>query len=206
MPRRLIILRHGESTHNAEARWQGQTDPPLSEVGRAQARAAAQALAAMHPVRVVASDLVRAAETGRAVADAAGVALELEPAFREIDVGSWAGRTHDEVRRAHSHVLERIAAGEDLPRGGAETVADVRARVRPTLQQHLDAVQPGGCVVVAAHGMSGWVMAVDLIGEDTAAPNPARGHLCNAHWIDLEDDGSGWRVRAWNVGAEPGSR
>ena len=61
MPTRVLLVRHGQSEWNAVGRWQGQADPPLSDVGRQQARSAAKALGALEAV--FASDLQRAAET-----------------------------------------------------------------------------------------------------------------------------------------------
>jgi len=58
--RRLVLLRHGRTAWNAERRYQGQEDPPLDEVGQAQAWGAAALVAAMHPDLVVSSDLRRA--------------------------------------------------------------------------------------------------------------------------------------------------
>ena len=58
--RRVVVLRHGETDHNAARIWQGHLDTPLSERGLAQARAAGPAVATLHPSRIVSSDLRRA--------------------------------------------------------------------------------------------------------------------------------------------------
>lgn len=65
---RILLLRHGQSTWNAESRWQGWADAPLSEEGLAQAREMGELLAAGGPqfTRVVSSDLARSADTARA--------------------------------------------------------------------------------------------------------------------------------------------
>src|SRR5512141_227894 len=67
---RLLLLRHGESTWNAEHRWQGWLDPPLSPKGEAQAAARARTLAhEMFAPRVIyTSDLERAARTAEIIA------------------------------------------------------------------------------------------------------------------------------------------
>lgn len=201
MPRRVIVLRHGQSTHNAEGRWQGQTDPHLSALGREQVAAAARVLAAAGVTRVVASDLSRAAETGRAVAAAAGVPIEYEPAFREIDVGTWAGRLGTDVLAEDAELIARIHAGEDLPRGGGERVSDVHRRAAPALRRHLRGLGPGETLVIAAHGMVGGVLVASLLGEDPVSGGIARDVLRNAHWAELADDGDGWGEVAWDQGA-----
>src|SRR3954451_17636073 len=62
-PDRLILVRHGESTWNAEERLQGQLDPPLSDRGRDQARALAGMVDGVPAERIVCSDLGRARQT-----------------------------------------------------------------------------------------------------------------------------------------------
>src|SRR3954470_3978960 len=86
---RLFLVRHGESTYNAEGRLQGQADPPLTPRGRAEAAALAQALDGIAPGRVIASDLGRARETAALLGHPEA---PTDPRLREIDVGEWAGR------------------------------------------------------------------------------------------------------------------
>src|ERR1700680_1413671 len=74
---RLLLVRHGESTWNADGRWQGQADPPLTERGRLQASLAAQALGSIDAI--ASSDLERAAETASIIA----ARLGLEPVLSE---------------------------------------------------------------------------------------------------------------------------
>ncbi|MCB0882510.1 MAG: histidine phosphatase family protein [Thermoleophilia bacterium] len=204
MPRRIVVLRHGESVHNAARLWQGQADSDLSETGVAQARASARALALVGVTRVVASDLRRAAETGRAVADAAGVTLELDAAFREISVGLWEGRAHDEVQREDAGLWARLQAYEDVRWGHTgERPSDVLARVGVAGAQLAEELDDGQCAVVATHGLAGPQLAASLLGEDPIALIRERGGLGNARWITLEDAGDGWRLVEWNAGPDP---
>ena len=69
---RMLLIRHGQSTWNAAGRWQGQADPPLSDLGRLQAKLAAAAVPDAIggvPTAIWASTLQRAAETARIIAD-----------------------------------------------------------------------------------------------------------------------------------------
>jgi probable phosphoglycerate mutase len=86
---RILLVRHGQSTHNAQARLQGQADPPLSDAGRAEAELLKAALPAFAPDRVVTSDLQRAAQTAELLGYPTA---RKDPRLREIDVGAWAGR------------------------------------------------------------------------------------------------------------------
>jgi broad specificity phosphatase PhoE len=96
MPERLLIVRHGESTWNAEERLQGQLDPPLSDQGREQAAELGRAvdLSGFPSERILCSDLSRARETAELLGVRPG---RYEPRWREIDIGEWGGRTAAEV-------------------------------------------------------------------------------------------------------------
>lgn len=130
MPDRFLLLRHGQSTWNAEGRWQGTADPPLSELGEAQAAEAADRLAAAGLSSVVASDLTRAMRTAEILAerlDLGGVLVE--PSLREFDVGDWCGLTRAEIGARWPVELERWNLGqlESIP--GGETRAHFRQRI-----------------------------------------------------------------------------
>jgi len=96
----LTLLRHAESTGNAENRLQGQSDYPLSEKGRAQA----QALAARWQAEqvsfdtAIASPLLRASETAEIVAAALQIPLEFDPLWMERHNGKMSGLLQNEAR------------------------------------------------------------------------------------------------------------
>ena len=106
MTRTLILVRHGETDWNAEGRWQGQRDVPLSETGRAQARLLAVRLERLWasgqlpgpPQRLWTSDLSRAQETAQLLT--LGLPLDVDPRLRERSFGSWEGKTSAEVGHA----------------------------------------------------------------------------------------------------------
>lgn len=97
----FTFLRHGESVGNAQSRWQGQSDYPLTERGRAQARALAERWQA-EEIKfdlVIASPLTRAKETAEIVAAALNVQVELDPIWLERNIGEMEGLTVEEVRQ-----------------------------------------------------------------------------------------------------------
>lgn len=101
----ITLLRHGESVGNAEARWQGQADFPLTDTGRAQARALAERWK-KEEVKfdlVISSPLARARETAEIIAQALGSNIEFDPLWLERDNGDFAGLTAYEVRQNFSH-------------------------------------------------------------------------------------------------------
>ena len=97
----FVFLRHGESTGNAESRWQGQSDYPLTERGRAQATALAnrwRAEGAQFDL-AASSTLVRARETAEIITSALNVPLELDEIWVERDIGEMEGLTSSEVQQ-----------------------------------------------------------------------------------------------------------
>ena len=96
---RMLLVRHGQSEWNASGRWQGQADPPLSPLGRRQARQAADLIGAVDVI--VTSDLERASHTAAIISEAIGVGpIMIEPLLRERSAGEWSGLTKAEIDEA----------------------------------------------------------------------------------------------------------
>jgi broad specificity phosphatase PhoE len=172
---RVVLVRHGESLWNAERRWQGQEGPGLSETGHRQAKiTAAYLVAHVDDVSLlVSSDLPRVVETAEPAARALALVMRTDRRLREIDVGWWSGLTTEEVLARSPGDLAAIRGGDDLPRGGAETVADLRARVAPAVAE-LAASCDGGTALVFCHGgpvraVVGDALGLSIIGERTLA-------------------------------------
>ena len=100
----ITLLRHGESVGNAESRWQGQSDFPLTDRGRKQAQALAERWKRekMKFDFVISSPLSRARETAEIIASKLGLMVEFEPLWLERDNGEFAGLTAHEVRNNFS--------------------------------------------------------------------------------------------------------
>jgi glucosyl-3-phosphoglycerate phosphatase len=113
--RRLVLVRHGESVWNAEARIQGQRCAGLTEAGHAQAKATGAFLAALYPhAHLVTSDLQRTRETVAPLA----AALACEPAsderLRERSFGAWEGLLRADVVASDPARWQRWVDGEDV--------------------------------------------------------------------------------------------
>ena len=157
----LILVRHGESVWNAENRFTGWVDSPLSDSGREEAKNGGERLAA-EGVRVdhaFTSTLVRAIETGQIVLDALGQGdLPQEQAWElnERFYGFLTGRNKDEAREMFGeeqvHVWRRSFA--TAPPGG-ESLKDTTDRALPYFRERIQPLLDGGTVVlVSAHGNS----------------------------------------------------
>ncbi len=150
-------MRHGESTWNAEGRYQGRMDPPLSARGRAQAEALAARLeheqAAEPPERrfatVVSSPLARARDTAQACAGAIGLPLKIDERLTEISHGEWEGKLRGEVASHWPDMLAQWRANPHLvhfPNG--EMLEEVELRLRSFL--HSVRLEPGA-VLATTH-------------------------------------------------------
>jgi len=197
---RLVLLRHGRTAWNAERRFQGQADPPLDEVGRAQAYEVAALVAALHPDRIVTSDAQRAAVTAQIVADACGLELASDPRLRERSLGHWEGLTRDEVAERYPDEFADWVSGRDVSRRGGETRLQVAARAR----EAFDELDTAGLVVLVTHSATAMALTANLLGMDQQMH--VLGPLANCHWSELTlelhaDVPAVWRLRAHNIGA-----
>jgi probable phosphoglycerate mutase len=185
---RILLVRHGESTWNADGRWQGQADPPLSERGERQASAAAAAVGMVDAI--VTSDLERAAATGAIIARHLGIEPVLtEPRLRERDAGLLSGRTREEIHQEFPGLLPDDPAGfRPGPDGqpawpeGWEADDHLWDRLEIALLA-LGRLVPDGDVLAVTHG--GVVYALERrLGE------PGRGRMANLDgtWIEVLGD------------------
>lgn len=101
----ILLVRHGESTWNAAGRWQGQADPPLTDRGRAQARAAGVGLPDPTDL-LISSDLDRARDTADILGTAVGHGpTRVDPDLRERDAGAFSGLTRADIHERFPGLL-----------------------------------------------------------------------------------------------------
>ncbi len=172
---RILLVRHGQSVWNATGRWQGQADPPLSELGREQAVAAARALGMVDAI--YASDLERAHHTAELVATQLGADVVVAPNLRERSAGEWEGRTRAEIDEGWPGFLESGRRPE-----GYEPDDSVLARC--SLRSRRSRRPHDGDVLVVTHG--GVVRVVERhLGGGAEGLIPNLGGL----WLDHDDNG-----------------
>ncbi|HVB47144.1 MAG TPA: histidine phosphatase family protein [Burkholderiales bacterium] len=192
---RICLVRHGETAWNAEGRVQGQLDVPLSEVGHAQARAAAAALAGERFAALYSSDLARARQTAAPAARRLALPVRLEPALRERHYGAFESLTYVEVRERYPAEYARFkdkdpefdfVSGESLRRFAERAVACVAELARRHAGESILVVTHGGVLEMAfrhatARGLS----------------SPRDFELPNAGLNRIEAAPEGWRVLQW---------
>jgi probable phosphoglycerate mutase len=181
---RILLARHGQSEWNSHGRWQGQADPPLSDLGRKQAMLASERIGAVDAI--IASDLQRAAETAFIIAEALGIGpVVTEPLLRERNVGEWSGLTRSEIEAQWPGFLE---AGNRPP--GWEHDEALVPRIHEALGG-IHRTYGDAEVLVVAHG--GLMYAL----EREADLRWERLENLGARWLTVDGDGVrlGDRVR-----------
>ncbi len=220
--RRLLLVRHGQTDFNAGSRMQGQLDTELSDLGRAQAAAAAEVLSKRHPLAIVSSDLRRAYDTAVTLAERTGVPVRPDTRLRETHLGDWQGMTHTEVDSAAPGARRVWRDDATWAPYGGESRVDVAARGLPLIAELLATEPDWGApdeperpVVLVTHG--GWIAALTAALLRLPVQNwPALGGMGNASWTQLsghaaddadriDPDVVDWRLDVWNASAQVAS-
>lgn len=183
MATRVLLLRHGQSTWNAEGRWQGWADPPLTELGERQAADAVPALAKFAFNVIVTSDLRRAQRTSDILAESLRIAtIRTDPGLRERSMGDWTGLTTTEIElRWPDATKGRNIGVEALPPGGEEP-GRFPDRVKAALRR-LATDFPDQRVLGIAHGA-----VIQMLDEQLGLEPLALIDALGGRWYDVTPD------------------
>lgn len=159
----LFLVRCAATEWAEPRRFVGRRDLPLSDDGRAQARATADLLAGVRVTEVLSSPLIRAVETAEAVAAPHRIQVARDPRLIALHAGSWEGKTRDELAtdaawRAHVRdpMQNPIPAGEPL--------SALRDRVLASVHQALEDNQIGATIVMVTHASAVGVLLAHFLG------------------------------------------
>ena len=199
---RVLLWRHGQTDWNILNRFQGHSDIPLNDVGRYQAKHAAEILAGMNPTAIISSDLGRARATAQALADLVGLPVTTHENLRETNGGLWEGKTGKENRAEDFQNFIRWIDGDDNPAGTTgEKRSEVAARAVGVIMKELEG-KTDELLVVATHGGT----ARCVLGELLQLPLShwgVIGGLSNASWSILERNTRQWNLIEHNAGSIP---
>lgn len=162
---RILLCRHGETLWNAEGRYQGQIDIPLSEIGEGQARALGERLKEVPITRAVASPLSRALRTAElALGNRSGM-LHTEPGLMEIAHGAWEGKLASEIAVEE---LPRLKAWKEAPdtvqMPGGESLQQVLDRAWPAFVTACAGLAAEDILLVVAHDAVNRVVLAHILG------------------------------------------
>ncbi|KAJ7552267.1 hypothetical protein O6H91_06G048100 [Diphasiastrum complanatum] len=191
----LILVRHGETTWNASGRLQGQAESELNETGKRQAQVVAERLAKDQPhiYAVYSSDLKRAYDTAKMIAEKLSCSkVETYEGLRERHLGNLQGFTSSEARSRDPKAYKAFVSSweeEPIP-GGGESLAELYARTKATLEEIAQENQ-GRKVVIVTHG--GLLRAVHILAKGLPC---GEIHNASINVISISDEND-WAVRSW---------
>jgi broad specificity phosphatase PhoE len=176
---RVLLIRHAQSAWNADGRWQGWADPPLSPAGEADAGDAASNPILGEVSAVVASDLQRARRTAEIIAAPLGAGpVRTFRGLRERGAGVWTGLTRAEIEEGWPGVLGR----RDLVIPGGESAEAVTARAVATLHR-IASEWDGQTVLGVSHG------ALIRLVEEYCGEQPVGVRNLAGRWVSISADG-----------------
>ncbi len=174
-----MLVRHGQSTWNAQGRWQGQADPPLTDLGRKQARTASKRIGQIHVV--VSSPQIRALETASILAEAAGIEpVVTHDGLVERGAGEWSGLTKEEIEEQFPGYLD-----QDRRPPSYEGDESLLERVTEAMLEIVENFE-GSDVLVASHGGVIGTFASFIGADAVRIPNLAG-------WV-ISHDGAGFKA------------
>ncbi len=189
------MVRHGETAWNAEGRVQGQLDIPLNDVGRAQARATADALAGHDFTAIYCSDLIRVRQTAEPSARRLALPVAYMAELRERHYGMFETLTYVEVREKYPEQYARFRDKDpDFDFEGGETLRGFNERSLKAVTEIIDR-HPGEQILVFTHG--GVLEMVYRHAREVGLSSQRDFEIPNAgiNWIEVTP--AAWKVWAW---------
>lgn len=184
----LILVRHGETQHNAEGRVLGRGGPGLNQRGRNQAAAAARALSSKTVAAIYSSPLPRALETAERISLELGLPVQTEESLAEIDAGKLEGLTSEEMRAQYPELMAmwgRDPGSVQMPDG--ESLGQLQERVwqvaQTLLGRHLE-----DSVVVVSHNFPIETLVCRVLELPLAGIRRMRVDLGSLSTVDMRED------------------
>jgi broad specificity phosphatase PhoE len=195
---KIILTRHGHVEGIDPERFRGRTDMPLTEQGKAQAKAVTARIArAWKPAAVYSSPMSRCVSTGEEIARACGVANQILDGLNDLDYGQWRWLTYEEVRAAAPGLFAAWQATPQLIRfPGGDSLQDLVARtadaLRLVISRHRGATET---VVLVGHDSVNRALLMQLLDQPLSAYWRIAQAPCAVNEIDIVEG----RVRVLRV-------
>jgi len=188
----VLLIRHGQSKGNAERRFGGHTATPLSARGRNQALATARVLKSEKITAIYSSDLARAMDTARPLANLTGLPVNGTTAFRERSVGVMEGLTFEDAAQQHPEQYAALLRRDfEHVLTGGESYRELLDRARQKLDEII-AENSGGRIALFSHTGTICILALHLMGAlDSPELKPVwiSSGNCGITRFELRDDG-----------------
>jgi len=164
---KIILVRHGKTTWNAEGRYQGKMDIPLNEEGREQARRVGEALKDFPICAVYSSPLSRCKDTAKEIAKHHSLEVKVKEGLKEIDHGEWEGMLASEVEKKYPELLrlwKEKPSKVKMP--GGESLQDVYDRATAAFREIVREHKDGELIAIVGHDATNKVLMCHLLGTD----------------------------------------
>jgi len=188
----VLLVRHGQSKGNAERRFGGHTATPLSARGRNQAEATARTLKSESLTAIYSSDLARAMDTAKSLANMTRLPVQGTSAFRERDVGVMEGLTFEDAAQQHPEQYAALLRRDfEYVLTGGESYRQLLDRARQKLDEIIEENR-GGKIAVFSHTGTICILALHLMGAlDAPELKPVwiSSANCGITRFELRDDG-----------------
>lgn len=187
---RIVLIRHGQTAWNREARFRGRSEIPLDELGLKQAEATARYVALRWPVvAVYASPMNRTMQTAAIIAQAQGLSAQPLEELIDVDFGAFQGLLADEAERLYPEVYRAwLEAPHTVQFPGGESLAHVRSRVLKALEK-MKLEYPGQSVALVSHIVVNRVLLCAVLGLGNERFWYLGQEPCAVNVFDIEDNG-----------------
>ena len=195
----LIFIRHGQSLGNAKRRLLGHTDLSLSELGRAQAEGAVNAIISKGIDIIYSSDLKRAVETAEPAARALGLPIHATPDFREMYLGEWENVDAQAMVDANdsAYCVEFIQRFGFFRAKGGESAQELGERIYVAAEKYAR-MHEGKTILVACHAAAIRMLCAKILGLDAQRVSDELPFPTNASLTTVEYDGERFRVAKYS--------
>ncbi len=182
----LYLVRHGETSHNAQGRGLGRADLPLSPLGLRQAQLLAARFARVPIDAVLSSPLQRAFVIARTIAGHHALAVDVRPELTELDVGETEGLTYAEIRQRFPEFYRAWSGDDpaDAAMPGGESLADLATRLAPLAAELLRG--PDRVAVIVSHNFTLRVLVCQLLGIPVASFRNFRLDLASVTTVSIQ--------------------
>ena len=163
----FLLVRHGETTWGADARFAGREDVPLTARGARQAQAVAARIRPLAPSIVLTSPLQRCRTTAEAIAGAARVRVVVEERLNDGLLGEWTGLRAVEIAQRWPAEFASWRSDPDAEPPGGESFTGIRERIRPVLNETVESFR-GHTVVLVTHAATSKMILATALNVDSA--------------------------------------
>jgi len=196
MSTRICFIRHGETDWNVAKRIQGQTDIPLNETGRSQALAMAFNAAHYDFGAVYSSDLGRALDTAKMIAERRGLEVSTTPLLRERHFGIFQGITAEEGMQLNAAAHACYEARDlDYDFVSGESLLQFAARVKEAVA-YLTQHHRNQTIAVVSHAGVLDILYRKATGRPLHTPRDFAVPNCALNWFSFDENG--WHLEAWD--------